>query len=164
MNGCSSYPWLQNANANHKNGSTKSCEETPAIAITTNTKSRFIMRPAFLAVKVAQVLCVVYILVLTFSYAPLGLRDPATGDIIDASSQENTENGVLLVNGAFRPVVARGTYELVCLGMSRMSAFSMYPVMVLAFVSKCKATLNYIEKTPISMFMFKVGQIVMRVC
>jgi len=98
---------------------------------------------------------VVYILVLTFAYAPLGLRDRTTGNIIDGSSTENTKNGVILVNGDYRPVVAQGTYELVCLGISRMSAFSLYPVMVLAYLSKCKATLNYLEKTPISMFMIK---------
>ncbi|KAL7532054.1 hypothetical protein ACHAWF_003998 [Thalassiosira exigua] len=109
-------------------------------------------RPSFLAVKTAQLLCVVYILVLTFSFAPLGLRDPATKNIIDVGSPQNTEDGVILVNGDYRPVVARGTYELVCLGMSRMSAFSLYPVMVLAYLTKCKATLNCLEKTPLSMF------------
>ena len=103
----------------------------------------------------AQLLCVIYILVLTFSYAPLGLRDPASGNIIDGSSKENTQNGVILVNGDYRPVVAEGKYEMICLGMSRMSAFSLYPAMVLAFLSKCKATLNYLEKTPVSMFMIK---------
>ncbi|KAL7537204.1 hypothetical protein ACHAXR_008944 [Thalassiosira sp. AJA248-18] len=113
-------------------------------------------RPSFLAVKLAQVLCVVYILVLTFSFAPVGLRDRASGNIIDASNPQNTEDGVLLVNGNYRPVVAQGTFELVCLGISRMSAFSLYPVMVLAYLSKCKATLNFLEKTPLSMFMIKV--------
>ena len=109
-------------------------------------------RPSFLAVKVAQVLCVVYILVLTFSYAPIGLRDRTSGNIIDVGSATNTDNGVILVNGDYRPVVAQGRYELVCLGISRISAFSLYPVMVLVYLSKCKATLNYLEKTPISMF------------
>ena len=118
------------------------------------TSFRAMKRPSFLSVKIAQVLCVVYILILTFAYAPLGLRDPSSGNIIDANP-ENTENGVLYVNGDYRPVVAQGTFELVCLGTSRMSAFSLYPVMVLAFFSKCKATLNYFEKTPISMFMIK---------
>ena len=44
---------------------------------------------------------------------------------------------------------------MICLAMSRMSAFALYPVMVLAYLSKCKATLNYLEKTPVSMFMIK---------
>ena len=112
-------------------------------------------RPSFLAVKLTQVLCVAYILILTFSYAPLGLRDRTTGNIIDGSSTTNTKNGVILVNGSYRPVVAQGMFEMICLGISRVSAFSLYPVMVLAFFSKCKATLNYLEKTPISLFMVK---------
>lgn len=112
--------------------------------------------PLFFAVKVTQVLCVAYILMLTFSYAPVGLRERATGNIVDAE-RKNTDNGVLLVNGDYRPVVAQGLFELVCLGISRMSAFSLYPVMVLAYLSKCKATLNYLEHTPISMFMVKVS-------
>lgn len=112
-------------------------------------------RPSFLAVKLTQVLCVAYILILTFSYAPLGLRDRTTGDIIDGSSTTNTKNGVILVNGSYRPVVAQGMFEMICLGISRVSAFSLYPVMVLAFFSKCKATLNYLEKTPLSLFMVK---------
>ena len=117
-------------------------------------------RPSFLAVKAAQAACVAYILILTFSYAPLGLRDPATGNIIDVASAENTKNGVILVSGDYRPVVAQGAFEMICLAISRMSAFSMYPVMVLAYLSKCKATLNYLEKTPLSMFMIKVSSII----
>jgi len=56
--------------------------------------------PTFWSVKLAQILCVVYVLVLTFSYAPIGLRDPTSGNIIDVGSETNTENGVILINGA----------------------------------------------------------------
>lgn len=111
--------------------------------------------PSFVSVKLAQILCVVYILTVTFKYAPVGLRDPSTGNIVDVNNATNTANGVILINGDYRPVVAQGTYELLCLGISRTSAFSMYPVMVLAFLTKCKAALNYLEKTPVSMFMIK---------
>ena len=114
---------------------------------------KIIKHPTFLCVKVAQLLCVAYILVLTFTYAPFGLRDISTGNIIDSSSPTNTSNGVIYINGSYRPIVAIGTFELVCLGISRSSAFSLYPVIILVFFSKCKATLNYLEKTPISMFM-----------
>ena len=58
--------------------------------------------PTFIAVKIAQVLCAVYILVLTFSYAPLGLCDPTTGNIIDGNSADNTKNGVILINVSSR--------------------------------------------------------------
>ena len=113
------------------------------------------MRQSFLAVKVAQVLCVAYIMIFTFTYAPLGLRDSTTGNIIDTNDPNNTNNGVIKINNSYRPIVARGTLELVYLGISRASAFSLYPVMVLVFTSKCKALLNYLEKTPLSMFMIK---------
>jgi len=56
--------------------------------------------PTFWSVKLAQLLCVVYVLVLTFSYSPIGLRDPSSGNIIDVGSKTNTENGVILINGA----------------------------------------------------------------
>ena len=38
-------------------------------------------------------------MVLTFSYSPIGLRDPGSGNIIDVSSATNTENGVISING-----------------------------------------------------------------
>eukprot|EP00957_Ditylum_brightwellii_P140248 10686110-Ditylum_brightwellii.AAC.1 len=65
----------------------------------------------FRVIKIAQLLCVIYILVLTFSKAPLGLVDGETGNIIDVSSPENTDNGVIFVNGDYRAVVAEGTLQ-----------------------------------------------------
>ena len=145
--------------------------------------------PTFWSVKLAQLLCVVYIVVLTFSYAPIGLRDPSSGNIIDVGSETNTENGVILINGAvstrfmfictyhictylnliliittfslnilqlqYRPVVAIGAGQLFCLAMSRMSAFSLYPPMILVFLTKCKACIDRLNKTPFSMHMTK---------
>lgn len=107
----------------------------------------------FWPVKVSQLLCVVYILVLTFSKAPIGLVDPESGDIIDVNSEVNTENGVIYMNGNYRPIVARGARQKFCLSMSRMSAFSMYPVIVLVFLTKCKALHIIFSKTPLSMFL-----------
>mmetsp|Transcript_23015 Transcript_23015/g.59033 ORF Transcript_23015/g.59033 Transcript_23015/m.59033 type:complete len:687 (-) Transcript_23015:117-2177(-) len=108
----------------------------------------------FWSVKVAQLLCVIYILVLTFSDYPLGLVNPPTGNIIDFNSEENTANGVIQL-ATLRPVVAETPFQMLCLAISRMSAFSLYPAMVLVFFSKCKATLNFLESSPVSMGMFK---------
>ncbi len=75
----------------------------------------------FWKIKLAQILCVIYILLLTFSYPPIGIRDPNTNNIIDPASEENTANGVIYVNGDYRPVVAselldcRSSMKLICL-------------------------------------------------
>ena len=63
---------------------------------------------AFRKIILSQVGCVLYILIVTFSYPPIGMKDPLTGNIIDTNSEVNTENGVILVNGDYRPVVAVG--------------------------------------------------------
>lgn len=107
----------------------------------------------FWPVKVAQLLCVVYILVLTFSNSPIGLVDPESGDIFDVNSEENNKNGVIYVNGDYRPIVAQGPRQKFCLAISRMSAFSLYPVLVLVFLTKCKALHSVFSKTPLSMFL-----------
>mmetsp|Transcript_28716 Transcript_28716/g.80835 ORF Transcript_28716/g.80835 Transcript_28716/m.80835 type:complete len:680 (+) Transcript_28716:174-2213(+) len=109
----------------------------------------------FWTVKVVQLLCMSYIAILTFSYAPIGLRDPATGFIIDVNNATNTENGVILVNGSYRPVVADSTAQMIFLAVSRLSAFSLYPMLVLVFFSKCKATLNFLEQAPSTLYMFQ---------
>jgi len=113
----------------------------------------------FWKIIIAQIICIVYILVLTFSPPPVGIRDPITNNIIDTSSAENTEHGVIYVNGSYRPVVAVGCWQKFCLAMSRMSAFSMYPMMVVVFLTKMKATQTFLSKTPFSMYfgMIKEG-------
>ena len=76
------------------------------------------IRP-FRYIILAQICCVIYILVATFSYpigsTGLGLKDPETGNIIDTTSAENTANGVIMVNGDYRPVVAIGGWQKFCL-------------------------------------------------
>lgn len=56
-----------------------------------------------------------------------GLVDPVTGWIIDLTSTDNTNKGVILVNGDFRAVVAQTEFQMVALAISRLSAFTMYP-------------------------------------
>ena len=112
----------------------------------------------FWKVTVAQVLCAAYILVLTFSYPPVGITDPNSGNIIDINSVENTKNGVIYLNGAYRPVVAIGTWQKVFLAISRISAFSMYPMLVIIFVTKMKALQSFFSKTPLSMYLGILNQ------
>jgi hypothetical protein len=112
----------------------------------------------FWKVTVAQILCVIYILVLTFSKPPVGIRDPITNDIIDANTLENTYEGVIYLNGSYRPVVAVGNWQKACLAISRASAFSMYPMLVVVFVTKMKATQCFLGRTPLSMYLTILNQ------
>jgi len=105
---------------------------------------------AFWTVKVCQLLCTIYILLMTFTYAGTlgnvgGLVNPATGTIIDPNSVERTRAGVILINGDYRPVVADNTFQMVCLAFSRASAFSSYPVLVLVYLSKCRALASFLS-------------------
>jgi hypothetical protein len=112
----------------------------------------------FWKVTVAQVLCVIYILILTFSKPPVGIRDPITNDIVDANSLENTNGGVIYLNGSHRPVVAIGNWQKACLAISRASAFSMYPMLVVVFLTKMKATQCFLSRTPLSMYLTILNQ------
>ncbi|KAL3816921.1 hypothetical protein ACHAXA_009116 [Cyclostephanos tholiformis] len=89
---------------------------------------------------------------------PVGIRDPITNDIIDTASPENTENGVIYLNGSYRPVVAVGNWQKTCLAISRASAFSMYPVLVVVFLTKMKATQCFLSRTPLSMYLTILNQ------
>lgn len=115
-----------------------------------NARAWFAAVSRFWTVKVAQVLCVTYIVVLTFSSSPLGLVDPASGFIIDPTNATATAAGLL----GDRPVVASNHLQMACLAVSRMSAFSLYPVMILVFLSKCKATINFLEGTRLTLYMW----------
>eukprot|EP00339_Tiarina_fusa_P002514 CAMPEP_0117084426 /NCGR_PEP_ID=MMETSP0472-20121206/59414_1 /TAXON_ID=693140 ORGANISM="Tiarina fusus, Strain LIS" /NCGR_SAMPLE_ID=MMETSP0472 /ASSEMBLY_ACC=CAM_ASM_000603 /LENGTH=292 /DNA_ID=CAMNT_0004813399 /DNA_START=131 /DNA_END=1009 /DNA_ORIENTATION=+ len=83
----------------------------------------------FKAIKLIQVLLAIYVGILTYADIgpPGGLRDPETGLIIDQESSERTEKGLILVNGVERAIVAATQFQVVCVGITRMSAFFMYP-------------------------------------
>ena len=55
------------------------------------------------------------------------LRDEKTGLIIDPTSPERTEKGLLLVNGIERAIVADTLFQVVSVGICRLSAYFMYP-------------------------------------
>jgi hypothetical protein len=84
------------------------------------------------ALKIAAILLAAYIAL--FSYAPVGALgsaggfvDPDVGFIIDPNSPERTEAGVILTRGVERAIVASNNFQMVCLGITRVSAFFMYP-------------------------------------
>jgi len=81
------------------------------------------------------------------------LRDEKTGLIIDPTSPERTEKGLLLVNGIERAIVADTLFQVVSVGICRLSAYFMYPALILVFVTKFRATISFLDKSPISMFM-----------
>jgi hypothetical protein len=56
-----------------------------------------------------------------------GFVDPDVGFIIDPNSPERTEAGVILTRGVERAIVASNNFQMVCLGITRVSAFFMYP-------------------------------------
>ena len=89
---------------------------------------RWAHNKAHLRLKSVQLLFAVYIVIVTFSYPPIGVRNPATNSIIDVNSEQNTADGYVNMNGSQRPVVATNAWQMVCLAFSRTSAFSMYPV------------------------------------
>ena len=80
-----------------------------------------------------------------------GLVDPKTKWIIDPTSEENTNSGLIYINGDYRPVVATNTFQMICLAFSRLSAFTMYPVLIIVFISKFRATMNFFSYTYLSL-------------
>jgi len=111
---------------------------------------------SFKWVKLAQIICGIYILIVTFAEAESlwifgGSRNPETGTIIDANP-ENTEMGIIVGYDYTRAVVATDTLQMVLLGISRFSGFFMYPAIIGVFFSKLRSILSIIEKTPFNAF------------
>ena len=78
----------------------------------------------FLFLKTAQLVCSSYILILT----------------------------LMNLNGFRRAGMIENKWQTFCLIMSKLSAFAMHPLLVVVFTSKCRATLNFVNKTPLSLF------------
>ena len=79
--------------------------------------------------KLTQLLLATCIGILTFADIgpPGGLRDTETGLIVDKASPERTANGLILVNGTERAIVAASLTQVACIGVARLSAWLMYP-------------------------------------
>lgn len=54
-----------------------------------------------------------------------GFRDPDTGYIVDPVLDSST--GLVLTNGAERAIVADDWMQMICIGISRITAYFMYP-------------------------------------
>ena len=81
-------------------------------------------------------------------------RQPGSLRIVDANS-EVTEDGFVIVNGSFRPIVANNALEWVFLAIARGTAFAIYPDIFVIFLSKCRATLALLSSIPYGMYMFQ---------
>ena len=80
----------------------------------------------FKALKLIQIILATIGGILTLLPAA-GIRNPVTGLIVDPTSAERTAAGVVLVNGVERAVVAATHFQVICIGLTRMAAFFMYP-------------------------------------
>ena len=114
----------------------------------------------FKAIKFAQLLCGIYILVVTFTtvgqLGPFGgARDPESGIIIDSTSEGNTAAGVVLWNDDLRAIVAGTHAEMVLVGISRFSGFFMYPCLILVFLTKFRATGAFLSGSLFNMFLYQ---------
>jgi hypothetical protein len=78
----------------------------------------------FRVLKFFQVVCAVYICIITFKG---GLLDAETGQVVDQRSEERTKAGVILVNGTERAIVAESEFQLIAILIARISAWFMYP-------------------------------------
>ena len=100
--------------------------------------------------------------ILTWSFAEVGtfgttggFVSKPPGYIIDPASEERTEAGIILTKGSERPIVAANDLQMFCLGVTRASAFFMYPSLVLVFTTKFRATMEIIMQSPLSMFTYQ---------
>ena len=116
---------------------------------------KFFNNLSFKWVKLAQILCGMYILTVTFVEAGtlgiFGARSPDTGMIIDANP-ENTEMGIIVGGYYTQAIVAESKLQMVLLGISRFSGFFMYPAVICVFCSKLRSIQSIIEKTPFNAF------------
>jgi hypothetical protein len=86
----------------------------------------------FWVLKMIQAVLGVYIIVMTFTPVGTfgkygGFVTTSVGAIIDPASPERTEEGVMLSNGVLRAIIASNKFQMFCLGISRFSAFFVYP-------------------------------------
>jgi len=97
---------------------------------------RCIMSSRYKGLKLSQLLCAVYVVVVTILYYPSGYFDPTAFFNLWAQTTEVTDK-----------------IAIICLFGARIAAFLMYPPIFLVFMTKCKATINFLMTTPFSFFM-----------
>lgn len=92
---------------------------------------------SYWALKFLQVFCVCYALCYTF----LGFYNEAENK---KNITNNTPDDFDAKDEIVSIIQAIGLYQKICLVVSRASAFSMYPVLFLVFISKCRALLTFL--------------------
>lgn len=112
------------------------------------------------ALKVVSIMSAIYIAVMSYAYVGTfgsygGFVDPIVGFVIDPNSAERTDLGVVLTKGTERAIVATNEFQMICLGVTRASAFFMYPALIFIFTTKCRATMEFIQHTPFSLFTYQ---------
>jgi len=100
--------------------------------------------------KFIQISCAIYIAVYTL--APIGGLRVRGGAIVDPASDERTRRGVFLVEGNLRAIICSNRLQLVFIGITRISAYMMYPALVLVYMTKFRSTMLFLSKTPFGMF------------
>ena len=137
----------------------------------------------YTSLKLAGVLLGIYIAIMSYAYVGTfgpygGFVDPERGYIVDVNSDERNAAGVILTKGTERAIVANNWFQMVCIGVTRVSAFFMYPgtllvdvrsaccffsamvltirvvssALIMVFITKFRATMNFISKTPFSLY------------
>lgn len=140
--------------------------------------SQMLSLPHFWTVELASILCGVYALTVTFSYLGTlhvfgGVRNPLTTYISDCGTTdiEKCPTGLagvykytsFLYKYGFtskkitvvRQVVAYNDLQMVLLGISRFSGFSLYPWIIMVFFTKLRATYAFLSRTPIGEFLIQ---------
>mmetsp|Transcript_14752 Transcript_14752/g.18583 ORF Transcript_14752/g.18583 Transcript_14752/m.18583 type:complete len:628 (-) Transcript_14752:69-1952(-) len=113
------------------------------------------LKPHIMWIMIAQIMCLIFCLV-AFIPFPIGLVNPATGTIINQVNTTLTEEGYVeypLSSGVLRPVVAATAFQMFCLGVSRISAYTLYPFLIIIFATKMRAINNFLNSTPIGNYL-----------
>lgn len=115
----------------------------------------------YATLKIISVCLLLYIA--AFSYAPIGFFGQYGGFttitshgawVIDPNNPENTAVGLILTKGSYRPIVAENVLQMFCLGVTRASAFFMYPSLIMVFTTKFRATMEIIMRSPLMMYTY----------
>ena len=78
----------------------------------------------FKILKACQIISAIYIAIMSYCSH---IRDPETGLIVDRTSAERTERGLLLDHGVERAIIASSTFQVACIFIARLTAWFMYP-------------------------------------
>jgi len=113
----------------------------------------------YAALKAVSVLLGVYVAVWTFApegtFGTTGGLVGPTGYIVDDASSQNAGDGVIYAGGSYpRAIAASDALQMACLGITRVSAFFMYPSLVVVFATKFRASMQLVLSSSFSPFAY----------